>query len=178
MQKKNNAADEELARLRRAQEESQGLQKENQGLRAQIAVKEDECLRVGEENKKIVQQKQLREQHFAAQLREKDVMQRILESRLKQQTELYMHESIKGQAYLEQVQLMADAEHKLQDEVASCAARIKEFQASLARDKKIITEFQSRLEECLRANKQLVRENTDLKARAKTLSDDVCFFFV
>lgn len=145
---------------------------EEQGEERKRLMHENDTLR--EQFQAFVEQYRLREQHHAAQLKAKDVARLLAEAKLKQQTELCVRESVKGQAYLVQINDLVAVEKSLRTQVSLYSQKFEQFQETLSKSNEVFASFRARIDDMNTAAQKLEHENAAL--RKKSDESDVTLF--
>eukprot|EP00898_Chlorokybus_atmophyticus_P005785 jgi/Chlat1/6207/Chrsp44S05745 len=146
------------------------LKLEEQGDERMRQFKENEMLR--EKLKHFAEQYEIREQHFAHQLRTKDLEQQLLEAKLKQQMELNAHAELASRAYVEQNHALARTEGELRGQLAMYGNKFEQFQDTLTKSNEVFATFKKEMEKARplimsKTIKKLEKENAALKKKSE-----------
>eukprot|EP00727_Mastigamoeba_balamuthi_P006422 m51a1_g240 hypothetical protein (682) ;mRNA; f:140198-142860 len=137
---------------------------EEQGDERMRQLRENETLR--EKLRNFAEQYDIREQHYATQLRAKELEKQLLEARLKQQAEVAVQEALKAQAYLEQATAMAKTEADLRGQVTLYAEKFEQFQETLSKSNDVFATFKSEMDRMAKTIAKLERDKAALKKKA------------
>ena len=143
---------------------------EEQGEERKRLVHENDTLR--EQFQAFVERSRLREQHHAAQLKAKDVARLLAEAKLKQQTELCVRESVKGQAYLVQINDLVAVEKSLRTQVSLYSQKFEQFQETLSKSNEVFASFRARIDDMNASAQRLEHENAVLRQKNEDLADE------
>lgn len=127
--------------------------------------KESEMLR--ENLKNLKEQYQIREQHYATQMKAKDLERQLLEAKLKQQADIALQEALKAQAYKEQIASMVKTEGELRNQLSLYAEKFEQFQDTLTKSNDVFTTFKQEMERMTKTIKQREKENGILKKKSE-----------
>lgn len=136
---------------------------EEQGAERLRQMKENETLR--EKLKHLTQQYDIREQHFAHQLRTRSLEKQLVEAKLKQQQELGSQEEGKNRLYGEQISQLLKTEAELRAQLALYGDKFEQFQETLTRSNEVFARFKQEMEKMSRTIKKLEKENGGLRAK-------------
>ncbi|KAL3684004.1 hypothetical protein R1sor_002026 [Riccia sorocarpa] len=167
---KRVASEEEQKRL----ELSGKFQNTVKDITARLEQQGDERLRQLEENeilreklKHFTQQYEIREQHFAHQLRTKSLEYQLLEVKLKQQEDLYSQSETKSRMYSEQIAQLLKTEQELRAQLALYGDKFEQFQETLTKSNEVFATFKSEMEKMSKTVKKLEKENLSLKKKCE-----------
>ena len=135
-----------LGKLQEQEEEQKRLLRDNEALRKQFQTFKEQC--------------QLRERHYAMQVKVKDSARLLAEAKLKQQTELCVQESVKGQAYLVQINDLVSVEKNLR-------TRIEHYSHRVAQMQEYLTASRTQNDDLTKAVQKLERDNDALRKKNK-----------
>jgi len=179
LQKQNKTiVDESKKTAEQEQEKRQELSKKFHDTIQQISTKMEEQgedrIKLYKENdmfreklKSFAEQYQLREQHFDTQLKAKDLEMQLLEAKLKQQSEIATQETLRAQAYNEQITTLTAREKELSTQLAYYAEKFEQFQDTLTKSNEIFTTFKQEMEKMSKTIKKSEKENTELKKKCE-----------
>lgn len=125
---------------------------------------ENDALR--EKLKNFADQYELREQHFAHQIKTKDLEAQLLEAKLKHQTELNVQEGAKLEAYKNELELRTKTEIELRQQLATYSEKFESFQDTLGKSNEVFTTFKKEMDKMTKTIKKLEKENLDMKRKA------------
>lgn len=128
-------------------------------------LRENEMLR--ENLKNLKEQYQIREQHYATQMKAKDLERQLLEAKLKQQADIALQEALKAQAYKEQIASLAKTEGELRNQLSLYAEKFEQFQDTLTKSNDVFTTFKQEMERMTKTIKQREKENGILKKKSE-----------
>jgi len=126
---------------------------------------ENDTLR--EKLKNFAEQYELREQHFAHQLKTKDLEHQLVEAKLKHQTELNAQETAKIEAYKAEFEQRAKTEIELRTQLAAYSEKFETFQDTLSKSNDVFGTFKKEMDKMSKTIKTLEKENLELKKKAK-----------
>eukprot|EP01111_Echinosteliopsis_oligospora_P007152 TRINITY_DN2181_c2_g1_i1.p1 TRINITY_DN2181_c2_g1~~TRINITY_DN2181_c2_g1_i1.p1 ORF type:complete len:337 (+),score=117.98 TRINITY_DN2181_c2_g1_i1:25-1035(+) len=129
-------------------------------------LKENDMLR--EKFKNFAEQYEVREQHFATQIKAKDLEQQLLEAKLKQQADIALQEALKAQAYKEQTVTLVMTENELRAQLSLYAEKFEQFQDTLTKSNDVFTTFKQEMQRMTKTIKKLEKENIALKKKNRT----------
>lgn len=138
---------------------------EEQGEERMKQLKENETLR--EKLKNLAEQYQIREQHYATQMKAKDLERQLLEAKLKQQADIALQEALKAQAYKEQIASLAKTEGELRNQLSLYAEKFEQFQDTLTKSNDVFATFKQEMERMTKTIKQREKENAALKKKSE-----------
>ncbi|KAL2635705.1 hypothetical protein R1flu_007184 [Riccia fluitans] len=138
---------------------------EKQGDERLKQLEENEILR--EKLKHFTQQYDIREQHFAHQLRTKSLEYQLLEVKLKQQEDLYSQSESKSRMYSEQIAQLLKTEQELRAQLALYGDKFEQFQETLTKSNEVFATFKSEMEKMSKTVKKLEKENLALKKKCE-----------
>ena len=138
---------------------------EEQGEERMNQLKENETLR--EKLKNLAEQYQIREQHYATQMKAKDLERQLLEAKLKQQADIALQEALKAQAYKEQIASLAKTEGELRNQLSLYAEKFEQFQDTLTKSNDVFATFKQEMERMTKTIKQREKENGALKKKSE-----------
>lgn len=128
-------------------------------------LRENEMLR--ENLKNLKEQYQIREQHYATEMKAKDLERQLLEAKLKQQADIALQEALKAQAYKEQIASLAKTENELRNQLSLYAEKFEQFQDTLTKSNDVFTTFKQEMERMTKTIKQREKENGLLKKKSE-----------
>jgi len=120
-----------------------------------------------EKLKNFADQYELREQHFAHQLKTKDLEQQLLEAKLKHQTEISTQEGSKLEAYKAELETRTRTEIELRQQLATYSEKFETFQDTLGKSNEVFTTFKKEMDKMTKTIKKLEKENMELRLKAK-----------
>jgi len=126
---------------------------------------ENDALR--EKLKNFAEQYELREQHFAHQIKTKDLEAQLLEAKLKHQTELGAQESAKLQAYKQELEARAKTEIELRQQLSTYSEKFETFQDTLTKSNDVFGTFKKEMDKMTKSIKKLEKEKMELKIKEK-----------
>ncbi|KAG6543262.1 hypothetical protein Mapa_015176 [Marchantia paleacea] len=138
---------------------------EEQGDERLRQLEENELLR--EKLKHFTQQYDIREQHFAHQLRTKSLEYQLLEVKLKQQEDLCSQAENKSRMYSEQIAQLLKTEQELRSQLALYGDKFEQFQETLTKSNEVFATFKSEMEKMSKTVKRLEKENLSLKKKCE-----------
>jgi len=126
---------------------------------------ENDALR--EKLKNFGDQYEIREQHFAHQLKTKDLEHQLLEAKLKHATEVNAQEGQKLSAYKAELEARTKTEIELRQQLATYSEKFESFQDTLGKSNEVFTTFKKEMDKMTKTIKKLEKENLELKLKAK-----------
>eukprot|EP00741_Cyanophora_paradoxa_P017349 tig00020961_g16759.t1 len=138
---------------------------EEQGEERMKQFRENELLR--DKLKNFAEQYELREQHFAHQLKTKDLEQQLWQAKFQQQKELADQEAVKAAAYKEQAATLVKTEQELRSQLQMYGEKFEQFQETLTKSNEVFNTFKKEMEKMSKTIKQLEKENTSLKDKCQ-----------
>jgi len=183
LQKQNKASQEDSKRMaeeekvrrsdlsKKFHEKIQEISKkmEEQGEERIKLYKENEVLR--EKIKNFVEQYEIREKHFETQVKSKDLEIKLLEAKVKQQTQIAASESHRAktqlQSFEEQSLNSSKTEKELRAQLALYAQKFEQFQETLSKSNDVFNTFKQDMERMARTIKKNEKENTELKKKCE-----------
>jgi len=151
------------------------------------------CLRAREQLRNIVEQYNLREQHFNSILRSKDLEVKLYEAKLVQQTEVSIQEHQKVLSYKQQHEMSQQRENDLRTQLETYAEKFEQVQDAINKSNEVFNAFKREMEQVWKfflsfspvANgpvsfnqmtkklKKMEKENEGLKTRCESMSKNI-----
>lgn len=122
--------------------------------------------------KNLNEQLELRDQHYAQQLKTKDLQTQLVTTRIKQQTELFDQDEYRRSKYRERLNQQAAAEDQLKQQLHMYGSKFEQFQVTLTNSNAVFENFQRDMGKMTNRVKDLVAENKGWKhksARAEAM---------
>eukprot|EP00271_Cylindrocystis_brebissonii_P022302 TRINITY_DN8535_c0_g1_i1.p1 TRINITY_DN8535_c0_g1~~TRINITY_DN8535_c0_g1_i1.p1 ORF type:complete len:472 (-),score=137.79 TRINITY_DN8535_c0_g1_i1:455-1870(-) len=115
----------------------------------------------------LLQQYDIREQHFARQLETKSLEHQVASLKLQQQEELAKHEGEQARMYQEQVEQMRRSEAESRTQIAGYAQQYEQFQETLTKSSDVFRSFKKETEKLSKSVKRLESENAALRGKSE-----------
>ncbi|KAL5614535.1 hypothetical protein BROUX41_004638 [Berkeleyomyces rouxiae] len=148
----------------------EGYQKEKDNPRQEVVdVSVEELFR--QRFKTLIEQYELRDLHFQAQLRTKELEVQYNMARFEAQKRIAEEEVVKGRQLQIQVQGLSSSDAELRSQVNRYAEKFKQVEDTLTNSNELFTTFRREIEDMSKRNRVLERENKNLK-RKQRASDE------
>ncbi|KAL1895786.1 hypothetical protein Cpir12675_003064 [Ceratocystis pirilliformis] len=148
----------------------EGYQKEKDNPRQEVIdVSMEELFR--QRFKTLIEQYELRDLHFQAQLRTKELEVQYNMVRFEAQKRIAEDEVAKGRQLQSQVQGLSSSDAELRSQVNRYAEKFKQVEDTLTNSNELFSTFRKEIEDMSKRNRVLERENKNLK-RKQRVSDE------
>mmetsp|Transcript_22139 Transcript_22139/g.37576 ORF Transcript_22139/g.37576 Transcript_22139/m.37576 type:complete len:306 (+) Transcript_22139:72-989(+) len=116
--------------------------------------------------KNLEEQLELRDQHYAQQIKTKELQMQLISTRLRQQTEIFEQDEFRRSKYRERLLQQSQAEDQLRQQLQMYGAKFEQFQETLQNSNKMFENFQRDLGKMMDRSKALLAENRSVKVKA------------
>eukprot|EP00160_Parvularia_atlantis_P003094 Unigene12576_Nuclearia_a/m.38197 Unigene12576_Nuclearia_a/g.38197 ORF Unigene12576_Nuclearia_a/g.38197 Unigene12576_Nuclearia_a/m.38197 type:complete len:436 (-) Unigene12576_Nuclearia_a:8-1315(-) len=126
-----------------------------------------------EQLRNIVEQYNLREQHFNSILRSKDLEVKLYEAKLVQQTEMAIQEHQRSIAFKQQHDLSIQRENELRQQLETYADKFEQVQDAINKSNEVFNAFKREMEQMTKKLRKMEKENEALKAKCDGMNRNI-----
>ena len=164
-----------LIEQEKRKEQSEKFEKSISSISTQIESQAQERIKEAKDNetlrnklKKIIEEFQLREEHFKNQLKTEDLKRQLAEAQHKQKIASMQEEMTKVELYKKQIEIYNQSEQQYKDTINLYNEKFESFNGTLSESNKSFVALRSELEKVNKLKKRSDIENKNLKAREVT----------
>lgn len=109
----------------------------------------------------------VREANFAVAMRTKELQRQLLEEQMKAQFTAATQESLKSQAYKEQIDTLGKTEQQLRAKLRLYAEKFEQLQGNLSKSNEVFASFKLEMDRLTRVSKTLEKDNSNLRQKCE-----------